>query len=40
MIHYAASHGDSARVKELVKEGQDINEQGRRGFTPLITAVY
>ncbi|MGO9118091.1 MAG: ankyrin repeat domain-containing protein [Desulfomonilaceae bacterium] len=36
----AVTAGDTARVKELLSKGADVNERNSRGVTPLIAAAY
>ena len=36
----AAERGSNAKVKELIKSGEDINITDDSGYTPLILAVY
>lgn len=35
----AASKGDSITAQRLIKEGANVNEQDKRGDTPLMHAV-
>lgn len=38
-LHYAAFHGDTALVKELLTRGARVNQPDPRGETPLMGAV-
>ena len=37
---YACKIGDEIKVKQLIKDGTDINQQNSEGDTPLICACY
>jgi ankyrin repeat protein len=39
-IHFAAFQGDVSKVKDLIQRGANVDEEDRRGKTPLFFAVW